>query len=55
MPFANVSDWTSAVESPNFDAGLLVFTQMSCKYERLTFRTAEFKIAKHENNAPDFH
>jgi hypothetical protein len=55
MLFADVSNWTRAVESPNLDVSQLVFAQVSCEYERLTFRAAEFKIPEHENNSTAFH
>jgi hypothetical protein len=46
MLFANVSNWTSVIKSPNLDVSLLAFAQVSREYERLTFGPTEFKIAK---------
>jgi hypothetical protein len=46
MLFANVSNWTSAIKSPNLDVSPLAFAQVSREYERLAFGPSEFKIAK---------
>lgn len=55
MLFADVCNWTNTIESPDLDLSMLVFAQVSRKYERLTLRTAEFKIPENENNSPAFH
>jgi hypothetical protein len=46
MLFADVSNWTSVIKSPNLNVSLLAFTQVSSEYERLAFGPAELKIAK---------